>query len=241
MISILSVLLEDCMEVFMDDITVYVESFDSCMDNLSWVLCKCIDSNLITNFEKCPSMVTEGIVLGHLISSRGIKVDKAKVDVIASLSNLASVREVQSFLGHQDHSAPIHASIEEHGYFIRPALRGCFPGAKEETHVRTYPSSIELESASNHKSSPIHLEPWIRDRSTIPLRKRSFWQSVEVSAEEAEREVEIDLVDAALQEFDVEIRDKKGVENAVANHLSQLEREVDPLPIRDEFLDEQIL
>ncbi|RDX62744.1 Retrovirus-related Pol polyprotein from transposon 17.6, partial [Mucuna pruriens] len=44
-----------------------------------------------------------------------------------------------------------------------------------------------------------------------------------------------------LQEFDLEIRDKKGAKNAVADHLSQLEREVDPLPIRDEFSDEQIL
>ncbi|RDX97593.1 hypothetical protein CR513_19616, partial [Mucuna pruriens] len=34
-----------------------------------------------------------------------------------------------------------------------------------------------------------------------------------------------------LQEFDVEIRDKKGVENAVADYLSRLEREVEPIPI----------
>ncbi|RDX98848.1 Retrovirus-related Pol polyprotein from transposon 17.6, partial [Mucuna pruriens] len=34
-----------------------------------------------------------------------------------------------------------------------------------------------------------------------------------------------------LQEFDLESRDKKGAENIVANHLSQLEREADPIPI----------
>ncbi|RDX61982.1 Retrovirus-related Pol polyprotein, partial [Mucuna pruriens] len=38
-------------------------------------------------------------VLGHLVSGRGIKVDKAKIDIITSLPNLAFVREVRSFLG----------------------------------------------------------------------------------------------------------------------------------------------
>ncbi|RDY14397.1 putative mitochondrial protein, partial [Mucuna pruriens] len=42
----------------------------------------------------------EGIVLGHLVSSGGIEVDKAKVDIIASLPNPASMWEVRSFLGH---------------------------------------------------------------------------------------------------------------------------------------------
>ena len=45
-------------------------------------------------------MVHEGIVLGHLVSSRGIEVDKAKIDVITSLPYVASMQEVRSFLGH---------------------------------------------------------------------------------------------------------------------------------------------
>ncbi|RDY01982.1 Retrovirus-related Pol polyprotein from transposon 17.6, partial [Mucuna pruriens] len=44
-----------------------------------------------------------------------------------------------------------------------------------------------------------------------------------------------------LQEFDLEIRDKKGAENFVADHLSRIEKESEPMPIRDEFPDEQLL
>ena len=45
-------------------------------------------------------MVTKGVVLGHLISDRGIEVDKAKVEVIEKLSPPTSVKGIRSFLGH---------------------------------------------------------------------------------------------------------------------------------------------
>jgi hypothetical protein len=45
-------------------------------------------------------MVQEGIVLGHIISNRGIEVDKAKIEVIENLQPPKTVREVRSFLGH---------------------------------------------------------------------------------------------------------------------------------------------
>ncbi|RDX89338.1 Retrovirus-related Pol polyprotein from transposon 17.6, partial [Mucuna pruriens] len=100
MTSIFSNLLQDCMEVFMDDFTVYAMSFDACLENLSKVLTRCMDTNLVLNFEKCHFMVTKGIVLGNLVFSRGIKVDISKIDIITSLPNLASMQKFLSFLGH---------------------------------------------------------------------------------------------------------------------------------------------
>ncbi|GJS81499.1 reverse transcriptase domain-containing protein [Tanacetum coccineum] len=52
--------------------------------------------------EKCHFMVKEGIVLGHKISKSGIEVDRAKVDVIAKLPPLTTVKGIRSFLGHAD-------------------------------------------------------------------------------------------------------------------------------------------
>ncbi|RDX92376.1 Retrovirus-related Pol polyprotein from transposon opus, partial [Mucuna pruriens] len=111
----------DCMEVFMNDFTVYADSFDACLENLSKVLTRCIDINLVLNFEKCHFIVTEGIMLGHLVSNRGIEVDKSKIDIITSLPNPASVREVRSFLGHVG-----------------------IPGAKELTRIYPYSLSTQL-------------------------------------------------------------------------------------------------
>ena len=100
MVSIFSDYIEHIIEVFMDDFTVSGDSFDNCLHNLTLVLQRCIETNLVLNSEKCHFMVEKGIVLGHVVSSRGIEVDKVKVDTIQSLPYPTSVREVRSFLGH---------------------------------------------------------------------------------------------------------------------------------------------
>jgi len=89
---------ERIIEIFMDDFTVYDDSLDKCLENLSLVLKRCIETNLILNYEKCYFMIEQGIVLGHVMSSRGLEVDKAKIDVISSLSYPSYVREVCSIL-----------------------------------------------------------------------------------------------------------------------------------------------
>jgi hypothetical protein len=78
---------ERIIEIFMDDFTVYDDSLDKCLENLSLVLKRCIETNLVLNYEKCYFMIEQGIVLGHVMSSRGLEVDKAKIDVISSLSS----------------------------------------------------------------------------------------------------------------------------------------------------------
>ena len=47
-------------------------------------------------------MVKQAIVLGHIISSKAIEVDKANVDLISNLPLRKTFREVRSFLEHGD-------------------------------------------------------------------------------------------------------------------------------------------
>jgi len=84
----------------MDDFTVYDDSFDKYLENLSLILKRCIETNLVSKYKKCYFMVEQGIVLGHVVSSCGLEVDKAKIDVISSLPYPSCVREIRSFLGH---------------------------------------------------------------------------------------------------------------------------------------------
>ncbi|GJY26976.1 reverse transcriptase domain-containing protein [Tanacetum coccineum] len=100
MMAIFHDMIEETMEVFMDDFSVFRDSFSSCLSHLDKILKRCEDTNLVLNWEKCHFMVKEGIVLGHKISKSRIEVDKAKVDVIAKLPHPNSVKGIRSFLGH---------------------------------------------------------------------------------------------------------------------------------------------
>jgi hypothetical protein len=79
---------------------VFGSSFDNCLNNLSLVLKLCKETNLILSWEKSHFMVQKRIVLGHIVSKRGIEVDRAKVELIENLSPPTSVKQVHSFLGH---------------------------------------------------------------------------------------------------------------------------------------------
>ena len=100
MILIFSNILEKIFEVFMDDFFVFWSSFDKCLHNLSLVLNHCKETNLIFSWEKSYFMVQEDIVLGHIVSKRGIEVDRAKVELIENLLPPTLVKHIRSFLGH---------------------------------------------------------------------------------------------------------------------------------------------
>ncbi|GKA03077.1 reverse transcriptase domain-containing protein [Tanacetum coccineum] len=78
----------------------FQSSFDHCLNNLDKMLQRCKDAHLFLNWEKCHFMVKEGIVLGHKVSEAGLKVDKAKIDVISKILPPTNIKGIRSFLGH---------------------------------------------------------------------------------------------------------------------------------------------
>nr|GEW33596.1 reverse transcriptase domain-containing protein [Tanacetum cinerariifolium] len=85
MMAIFHDMIERTMEVFMDDFSVFGNSFSTCLTNLENMLKRYEDTKLALNWEKSHFTVKEGIVLGHKISKKGIEVDKTKIEVISKL------------------------------------------------------------------------------------------------------------------------------------------------------------
>eukprot|EP00253_Pinus_taeda_P035473 PITA_35473 len=99
-LAIFADIIHECVEVYMDDFTVYGNTYDDCLNNLEKFLKRCIETNLSLINEKCYMMLTEGIVLGHHISTSGIKVDPVKIQVLVNLMPPTTQKEVRSFLGY---------------------------------------------------------------------------------------------------------------------------------------------
>ncbi|RDX86171.1 Retrovirus-related Pol polyprotein, partial [Mucuna pruriens] len=268
MTSIFSDLLQECMEVFMDDFTVYADSFDACLENLSKVLTRCIDTNLVLNFEKCHFMVIKGIVLGHLISNRGIKVDKSKIDIITSLPNLAFVREVCSFLGHpcieafQElknllTSAPIlqAPNLElpfelmcDASNLALGVVLGQRAGVDKPVHVIAYASrtmdSAQLNYTTTEKELLVIVFALDKFRSYLLGSKIIVFSdhaALRFLLKKPNAKLRLIRWILLLQEFNIEIKDKKGAKNSIADHLSRIERDEDLMPIKDQFPNEQLL
>ena len=70
------------------------------LSQLGSVLNRCIEKDLVLNWEKCHFMVQQGIVLGHIISKKDIEVNKAKMKLIVKLPSPTTVKGVRQFLGH---------------------------------------------------------------------------------------------------------------------------------------------
>jgi len=79
MMAIFSHFIEDIMEVFVEDFSMHGTNFDHCLFNITKVLQRRENLNLVLNWENCHFMVLEGVVLVHIISDKGIKIDKEKV------------------------------------------------------------------------------------------------------------------------------------------------------------------
>jgi hypothetical protein len=240
--AIFSDLIKKVMEVFMDDFSVYSKMFKDCLANLDKVLRRCQEVGLVLNWEKCHFMVREGIVLGHKISDKGVEVDKAKIGVIEQLLPPTNVKGIHGFLGH---AGFYQRFIQNFCHIARPLTHLLAKDApfvlKEAKYAISYASKTLAGPLLNYATI-------VKDLLAVVFAIKRFMSNllgamVIVYTDHAALKYLLMKKDAKpcliywillLQEFDLEIRDKKGVDNSVADYLSCLLFEkTAKLPIND--------
>nr|GEV47773.1 DNA-directed DNA polymerase [Tanacetum cinerariifolium] len=258
MMAIFHDMIEKMIEVFMDDFSVFRNSFETYLSHLEKMLKRCEDTNLCLNWEKSHFMIKEGIVLGHKISKTGIEVDKAKVDVITKLPYPTTVKGIRSFLGH---AGFYRRFIQDFSKIARPMTRllekdtpfffskECVVlGKHQEKHFRRihYASKIMTEVESNYTTTEKEMLAVVyafkKFRSYLIMNKSIVY--MDHSAHKylfAKKDSKARLLRwvLLLQEFKFKVIDTKGAENLATDHLSRLENPhqsmLDPKEINETF------
>nr|XP_033511568.1 uncharacterized protein LOC117276326 [Nicotiana tomentosiformis] len=207
MMAIFTDMVEDIMEVFMDDFSVVEDSFNYCLRNLKRVLKRCVETNLLLNWEKCHFMVHEDIVLEHLVSIKGNEVDHAKLK--KKLVNAPIIAT-------PDWGQPFELMCDASDYAM-----GEFLGQQNDKvmHLIYYASRTLIGSQLNYT---------VTEKEMLALvftfdKFRSYMIG---------------------SKFNLEIRDRKGTKNQVADHLfgyNGAKKKVEVEEIMENFPDEQLL
>ncbi|KAK1609334.1 hypothetical protein QYE76_033007 [Lolium multiflorum] len=231
-------------EVFMDDFSVYGNSFDSCLRNLDKVLQRCEETNLVLNWEKCHFMVNEGIVLGHKISEKGIEVDRAKVEAIEKMPYPRDVKGIRSVLGHAGFYRRFIKDFSKISKPLTNLLQKDVPFVFDDDCKEAFET---LKKALT--TAPI-VEPPDWNLPFEIMCDASDFAVVTIHTDHAAIRYLMTKKDAKprlirwvllLQEFDLHIVDRKGADNPVADNLSRLENiAYDPVPVNDSFPNEQL-
>nr|GEW09575.1 DNA-directed DNA polymerase [Tanacetum cinerariifolium] len=197
-------------------VTVFGNSFHSCLSHLEKMLKRGKDTNLYLNWEKSHFMVKEGIVLGHKISKEGIEVDKAKVDVITKLPHPTTVKGIRSFLRHA-------------GFYGSDFAIGVVLGQRQDKHFRPihYASKTMTEAKSNYTTTEKEMLAMVyafeKFRSYLIMNTSIVYtdhSALKYLFAKKDSKVRFLRWVLLLQEFTFKVIDTKGAENLAADHLS---------------------
>nr|GEY34611.1 hypothetical protein [Tanacetum cinerariifolium] len=241
-------MIEKTMEVFMDDFLVFGDSFSSCLSHLDIMLQRCEDTNLVLNWEKYHFIVKEGIFFGHKILKNGLEFDRAKVNVIAKLPHPTTVKDTPfmfskvcidtfetlkknltkaSILVVPDWNLPFKLMCDASDFAIGAVLRKRKTKHFQCIHYASKTmTEAQIQYTTTEKEMLAVVYSFEKFRPYLVLSKiivYTDYSALKYLLSKQDSKSRLLWWVLLLQEFSIIIRDKKGTENLMADHLFGLE------------------
>ena len=80
--------------IYLDDLTIYSHSHLDHLQHLRKVFLKCRRYGISLNPKKSHFALNEGMLLGHVVSAKSVKIDPVRVEAIQKLSIPRSKRDI---------------------------------------------------------------------------------------------------------------------------------------------------
>ncbi|GJV06625.1 putative reverse transcriptase domain-containing protein [Tanacetum coccineum] len=239
--------------VFIDDILIYSKNEKEHEEHLKAILELLKKEQLYAKFSKCEFWIPKVQFLGHVIDSRGIHVDPAKIESIKDWASPKTPTEIRQFLGLAGYyrrfiegfskiaNAPILAlpeGSEEFVIYCEASHKGLGVVLMQREKVIAYASrqlKVHEKNYTNHDlelgSTVFALKLWRHylygTRCTVFTDHKSLQHILDQKELNMRQRRWLEL----LSDYDCDIRYHPGKANVVADALSRKER-IEPLRVR---------
>lgn len=128
--------------VYQDDLTTYSKKAEDHVAHLEKIFLKALEYGISLNHKKCHFVVSEGKLLGHIVSKDGVRIDPKRVEAIDKIPIPKTIKAIQYFFGKIN---SIRRFISNFVEIVKPISKMLKKGAKIDWTAKALDAFVSIK------------------------------------------------------------------------------------------------